>query len=185
MGYGYLLMTYGYLAIAAGTFVEGETMAVMGGFAVHRGYLTLSLVMLATFIGGIAGDQFYFLLGRLKGKAYLERHPSWNSKVERVHRLLDRYNMLVLVGFRFVYGIRTITPFVIGMSGISTLRFIVLNGIGALIWSIMVVLLGYFFGVAVEAVFADIKRYEHMFFIGLLCCGTIFAIVYFARKHRR
>ena len=64
-----------------------------------------------------------------------------------------------------------ITPFVIGMSGISIPRFIILNGIGAVIWSIMVVLLGYFFGVAVEAVFTDVKRYEYRIFLGLLCCG--------------
>lgn len=106
-------------------------------------------------------------------------------RAERIHRLLDRYGVLVLIGFRFIYGVRTITPLVIGMSGVSVPRFVVLNGIGAAIWSVMVVLLGYFFGMAVEAVFADIKQYEYWFFVGLLCCGTVFSISYFVFKNRR
>jgi membrane protein DedA with SNARE-associated domain len=32
---------YGYLAVLAGTFVEGETILVLGGFAASRGYLGL------------------------------------------------------------------------------------------------------------------------------------------------
>ena len=93
-----------YLAVVGGTFIEGETTAIMGGFVAHRGYLALPLVMLATFIGSILNDQLYFFIGRIKGKVYLDKHPSLNPRVSNIRRLLDRYNMLILVGFRFFYG---------------------------------------------------------------------------------
>jgi membrane protein DedA with SNARE-associated domain len=37
-----LIAKYGYLAILIGTFFEGETILVLGGFAAHRGYLMLA-----------------------------------------------------------------------------------------------------------------------------------------------
>ena len=41
--------TYGYLAVLLGTFLEGETILVLGGFAAHRGYLALPWVIVAAF----------------------------------------------------------------------------------------------------------------------------------------
>ena len=36
-----LLQHYGYLAIFVGTFVEGESMLLLGSFAAHKGYLSM------------------------------------------------------------------------------------------------------------------------------------------------
>ena len=46
-----------------------------------------------------------------------------------------QHQNLLILGFRFLYGLRSVTPFVIGMSGISWLRFALLNVIGAGIWA--------------------------------------------------
>jgi membrane protein DedA with SNARE-associated domain len=48
-----IIETYGYWALLVGTFFEGETVLVLGGFAAHRGYLTLPWVILAAFIGSL------------------------------------------------------------------------------------------------------------------------------------
>lgn len=58
------LSHYGYLALLIGTFLEGETILVLGGLAAHQGYLDLAGVILAAFAGSLMGDQFFFLLGR-------------------------------------------------------------------------------------------------------------------------
>lgn len=109
-----LIEQYGYLALFAGTFLEGETILVVAGFAAHRGYLTLGGVFLYAFLGSLAGDQFFFLVGRWRGASYLARKTEWQSHVEKVNRLLNRYRLAVLLGFRFMYGLRSVTPFVIG-----------------------------------------------------------------------
>ena len=48
--------TYGYAAILIGTFLEGETILVLGGFAAHRGYLSLPWVIVAAFAGTLSGE---------------------------------------------------------------------------------------------------------------------------------
>lgn len=153
--------TYGYYALLAGTFIEGETILLIGGLAAHLGYLDLPAVMLVAFIGSFSGDQLYFCIGRLKGREVLSRFRRWEKRVDRVHCLMSRYHDLIMVGFRFVYGIRILTPVVLGMNkSVKTGRFFAFNAIGALIWSASISLAGYFFGYAIEKLIRAVKHYE-------------------------
>jgi membrane protein DedA with SNARE-associated domain len=157
----HLIRTYGYWALLAGTFIEGETILMLGGLSAQLGYLDISLVMIVAFIGSFSGDQFYFIIGRLKGTELLAKHQKWHNRVEMVHCYLERYHDLIMLGFRFVYGMRIMTPFVLAMSPkIKTGRFVVFNAMGAAIWSVVVAGGGYLFGHALELVLNDIKRYE-------------------------
>jgi len=52
-----LIEHYGYAAVFAGSFAEGESVLLAAGFAAHRGLLELPLVMLAAFVAGTLGDQ--------------------------------------------------------------------------------------------------------------------------------
>ena len=182
MTFEYLVSHYGYVALVVGTFFEGETILIAAGFAAHGGYLKLQWVMLAAFLGSLAGDQFYFFVGRMKGKTFLHRRPAWESKVQRVLKLFDQYRTLVVLGFRFMYGLRTVTPFAFGLSGISTIRFFILNLLGAIAWSVVVALVGYLFGAAARAVIADVRKYEHLVILGILWTGALVYIIYFLHK---
>lgn len=152
--------SYGYYAIVAGTFLEGETILVIGGFLAHRGYLTLPGVVAAAFLGTLFGDQLYYYIGRFKGIPLLERKPAWKRQSERLLKLLRRHEVLLILGFRFLYGLRTVTPFLIGASGIAPLRYTVLNVIGAAVWAVVIGIAGYLVGQALELVLDEVKRYE-------------------------
>lgn len=155
-----LISTYGYLVVLVGAFLEGETVVILAGFAAHRGHLDLPWVIAAAFVGTLCGDQFYFYLGRRHGAAWLERRPLWRARVDQVTRRLERHQTLFILSFRFIYGIRTAAPFAIGLSRVSALRFSVLNAISAAVWAALIAGAGYAFGQAMEALLADVKRYE-------------------------
>ena len=183
----HLIRTYGYWALLAGTFIEGETILMLGGLSAQLGYLDLSMVMVVAFIGSFSGDQLYFIIGRLKGAELLAKHQKWHSKVERVHCYLERYHDLIMVGFRFVYGIRIMTPFVLATSPkIKTGRFVVFNAIGAVIWSVVVAGGGYLFGHALELVLNDIKKYEISIMIAAVAAGIGIWLIhkYRSRKNK-
>jgi membrane protein DedA with SNARE-associated domain len=155
-----LLKTYGYWAVLIGTFTEGETVLVLGGFAAHRGYLALPWVILAAFIGTLMGDQLFFYLGRKHSHWVLARRPSWKARIDRAHQLMERFRTLLILGFRFMYGLRTIIPFLIGMSSMSTRKFIILDVIAAFVWAVVFGIGGYLFGHTLEVILGDIKHYE-------------------------
>ena len=180
-----LLDSYGYLAIAVGTFLEGETVVVLAGFAAHRGFLSLSLVILAAFMGTFLGDQLYFHLGRRKGEAILRRRVTWAGKVERVQSMIERHNVLILLSFRFLYGLRTVSPFVIGMSNVPARRYLVLNLIGAAIWAVGVGCFAYYLGEAAEVVLGQLHRYELGIFAAIAAVGSMVWGVHLARSRRQ
>jgi membrane protein DedA with SNARE-associated domain len=73
------------------------------------------------------------------------------------------------------------TPFAIGMSGVSWLRYTLLNVIGAGIRASVVGLAGYYLGQAVEAVFGDIKHYELELMGSILAIGAMLWLVHSCR----
>ena len=48
--------------------------------------------------------------------------------------------------FRFAYGLRAVIPFALGTSRISNFKFLLLDFLGAVVWVVLFVLSGYYFG---------------------------------------
>jgi membrane protein DedA with SNARE-associated domain len=155
-----LIHSYGFLTVIVGTFFEGETVLILAAFSAHQGYLPLSEVILAAFVGTLAGDQFYFYLGRRHSLTLLGRRPSWKSRIDRANRLLVRFQTAVILSSRFLYGLRTVFPFAIGMSSVPTGKFLILNVIGAAVWSTSLGYGGYYFGHALQMALRNAKTYE-------------------------
>jgi len=160
---------WGYWIVLVWTLFEGETVLIMAGFAAHRGWVRLDGVIAAAFAGSLAGDQILFHVGRRWGGRLLDRWPRWRPRVDRVHAMLDRRRDLFVVGFRFLYGLRTVSPVVIGNGTISSTRFLVLNALGAALWAASFGIAGYLFGQALATAFEEARQYE------LLALGAIAA----------
>ncbi len=155
-----LIETYGALGVFVGTFFEGEAIVILAAFAAHQGYLPLWHVGLAAFAGACLGDQLYFYLGRRQGREFLERRPTWKGRVERATRLLERFHVWIIPLIRYLYGLRSVLCFTIGMSRVSSATFAVLNAAGVAVWTVLTCLGGYYLGRAMQALMDDAKKYE-------------------------
>jgi membrane protein DedA with SNARE-associated domain len=178
---GSLIATYGYLAVAAGCLLEGETVLVLAGFAAHRGYLGLPEVIAVAASTAFAGDQFFFWLGRRHGEAVLQRWPSVAAHAARVQALIERHQPWLIIGTRFAYGLRIAGPILIGTSAVAAPRFALLNAIGAVLWAAVVAASGWFFGQMVEVFLGDLRRIEHWLLLALAGIG---AAVWWWRRHQ-
>lgn len=176
-----LVQTYGYFALAIGTFLEGETVLLAAGLAAHSGYLDIYAVIAVAAVCGFIGDQFFFWLGRHHGGAVLQRWPSINRQADRVHRLVERYHASVIIGVRFAYGLRIAGPVLIGMSVVSHARFMLFNAIGAVLWAGLIAGLGWAFGRAAEHLLGKVQYLEGWILLALVVVGSI---VWWIRKVR-
>jgi len=71
-----LLQQYGYIVVFAAGLFEGETILMIGAFAVHQGYLSLGPLIACGAAAAFLTDQFYFHLGRRKGAGCWRAGPS-------------------------------------------------------------------------------------------------------------
>ena len=155
------------------TFLEGETIVLVAGFAAAQGLLDPLLLLVATALGSFAGDQTYFWIGRHFGLKLLSRFPRWQHGVEAALQWLERYNTAFILSFRFIYGVRNFSSFAMGLSAIRWQRFLSLNLLAAMLWAACFIALGYFFGSAFRAVLGDII---HSFSLGMLGVFIVFAL---------
>ncbi len=178
----------GYLVLLLGSFVEGESVVLTAGFLSFKEFLSFPIVVLIAFCGSVTADQLLFFAGRFYGPGLLEKKPAWQEKSQKVFELLHRYNVWFIVGFRFVYGIRTISPFVIGASGIDIKRFAILNIIAGIIWAVLSVsagyLIGYFFADTIDLMIEKFIQYQKIGITTII--GIIVSIILWKRwRHPR
>nr|WP_314467482.1 DedA family protein [uncultured Novosphingobium sp.] len=157
-----LIARFGLPAVALGAAVEGETVVMTGGLIAHQGLMPLSGVMAAAAIGSFVADQFFFLLGRRFRMHRLVRKVTERKAFARVLKLLERYPTGFILAFRFLYGLRTISPIAIGTSNIPARRFVALNALAAAVWGVVIAGIGYSFGQVVELAFGHLRRFGHV-----------------------
>ncbi|MET0285827.1 MAG: DedA family protein [Polyangiales bacterium] len=178
------LVRWGYLALLGGTVLEGEAVLVAAGAMAHQGLLSLPWVIVAAFAGSLLGDQTWFLLGRRYGTPFLQKRPALLARAGVVQTWLDKYGTLFLMGFRFLYGLRTVTPVLLGATGFPMRRFALLNTLGAALWAIAFGAIGYGLGAGLKAV---LSRHGHTHELLLIGAGAavVAAVAVYLRVRQR
>lgn len=176
---------YGYPAILLGTFLEGETVLLLAGFLAHQGYLHPAYVALAACCGSVAGDETMFLLARYKGAELLRRFPHLAAGVAKMGNTIRKSEIPLILGFRFVYGIRNVTPVFLGLQGTSPLLFAPLNALSGAVWAAAFTAAGYYGGETLTALFGRLHRYEPYILGGAALAGlAVWLLRRRARKRR-
>ena len=173
----------GYLALFAGTLLEGETVVFLAGLAAHHGYLSFPAVLAVAVTGGFLGDQFFFFVGRRYGNRVFARFPGLAARAPRVQALLRRWDVLAILVVRFLYGLRVAAPIVIGSSGIPLWRIALFDFLGAVLWALVVASIGYFAGQAVQQLAGRLDASVVLFLLAfVLIAGTAWNVLRSLRR---
>jgi len=166
-----LIQKWGYLAVFIGTFLEGETILVMGGFAAERGHLQILLVALVAFAGAYIGHVFWFWLGRVRGVRLLDRFPRMKKHFGKGIRMFERYGAPAIFITQWLYGLRITCAVIIGISRISTVKFLIYEAVSCAVWALAISFAGFFFGKAVERVLGRAAHIEKWGLLVLVVVG--------------
>ncbi len=139
-----------YLITFVWTALEGETFVVFAGLAAQRGFLNIWFLFAAAWMGSFLGDQAFFFLGRYYGKRILERFPKIKPKTDKVLQALEKYHVVFILSYRFMYGIRNVSGITVGLSRLPWRRFATLNFIASFVWAVAFCGAGYFFGNVIQ-----------------------------------
>lgn len=167
-----LIAHYGLAAIFLGAGTEGEAAAVAGGIVAHRKLIPLWQVGAAVFAGSLLAGQILFLAARRFRDAPWIRKQTARPVYATVLRALEKRPVGYILIYRFIFGVRTLTPLVLGGTRISTARFSALNALAAALWSLVFTGLGYGFGKTVEHLFGRLPSDPNLILIG----GVVAAI---------
>jgi membrane-associated protein len=130
-------------------FLPGDSLLFAVGSMAAIGALDLVGVMLILIVAAILGDTVNYSAGHYVGpKVFHEDHGRFLNKeyLLRTHRFYERHGGKTIVIARFLPIIRTFAPFVAGIGSMSYPRFLFFNVFGGVLWVLLFVLSGYWFG---------------------------------------
>lgn len=131
-----LIVRFGYFAVALGTFLEGEVVLLAAGAIAHKGLLSFPLVLCSATLGSLAWAQLWFRVSRAFGRRVIEARPAWHARAGQVERFIRRYGIAFVLGYRFVSGMGTLAPALLGATGYRPRGFVLFDLIGAALWSV-------------------------------------------------
>lgn len=158
----YLMKEYGYIILFAWSILEGEMGLIMAGLLSHTGDMWLPAAIFVAGLGGFAGDQIYFYIGRYN-KAYVhKKFKGQRRKFALAHLLLKKYGWPIIFAQRYMYGMRTIIPISIGLTRYSAKVFAFINLLSAWCWAAITILPVWYFGDAILELLEIAK--QHWYF---------------------
>ena len=133
--------------ILLGFFLPGDSILFSAGLvAAAHSEANILILLIVIFIAAFMGDQIGFVLGRLVGRPYLERHssPRITRMIERSERFYEHTGWWAVVAARFFPWLRTFVPPIAGISHMNYYKFLSANAVGALLWGAGITLAGYY-----------------------------------------
>jgi membrane-associated protein len=133
-------------------FLPGDSLLFIGGAFCATGQLNLGLLIVLLLIAAIAGNTVNYMIGRAIGPRVFNSHIPVLERfldrgaLQKTHNFYEKHGGKTIVLARFIPVVRTFAPFVAGASSMAASRFQLFNVLGALLWVLLLVLLGYFFG---------------------------------------
>ncbi len=142
----YLMKEYGYIILFFWGMLEGEMGLVMAGLLTHTGDMNLFMAIFVAGLGGFAGDQVYFYIGRFNKKFVHKKLKGQRRKLALAHLLLKKYGWPIIFVQRYMYGLRTVIPISIGLTRYCGKTFAFINLISAWCWAAITIVPTWYFG---------------------------------------
>lgn len=143
------LIIFAETGLVVAPFLPGDSLLFVTGSLAAVSELDAHLVVILLVAAAFLGNLVNYFIGRWFGEL-LFRNPK--SKIFRrdylnkTHQFYEKYGAGAVVISRFVPLIRTFVPFIAGMAKMSYSRFMIYNAVGAILWVVLLVYTGYFFG---------------------------------------
>jgi membrane-associated protein len=128
--------------------LPGDSLLFAAGAIAATGSMDPGLLCLLLFVAAVLGDTVNYHIGHYIGPKVFEHE---NRFIKRQYLLqtrafFERHGGKTIIIARFMPIIRTFAPFVAGVGAMQYRRFLMFNVIGAGLWVVSFVMLGYFFG---------------------------------------
>jgi membrane-associated protein len=130
-------------------FLPGDSLLFAAGSFAALGKLNVHIIAVILIIAAVVGDSINYSVGRFIGPKIFEREGSRFLKKEhllKTHQFYEKHGGITIILARFIPIIRTFAPFVAGIGQMTYFKFISYNIIGGVVWILLFVYSGYFFG---------------------------------------
>lgn len=136
-----------------GTIFPGGIFVIGAGFLASYNVLNIWICLLVVLVGGLIGDLITYYLGTHSNRWF--KHDSKLFKMSYIEKgqiFFDKYGDKSIILGRFMGVIKAVVPYVAGLVKMDFKKFLYLNILSGLIWTVFYIGLGYFLGRSVDGI---------------------------------
>ena len=142
------LILFAETGLVIAPFLPGDSLLFAAGALAASGNMNVWILILVCIAGAILGNQVNYMIGKYIGPRVYSQNFKWIRKqhIDKTHQFYEKHGGKALIIGRFLPFIRTFVPFIAGVGNMEVGKFTFYNIIGALVWVIPIVMVGYLFG---------------------------------------
>ena len=148
------LALYGYIILAVYSFGGGMVALAGAGILSALGKMDIGTSILVATMANFVGDSVLFWLAQTNKKEVLKYMRKHRRKIAWTNLLMRRYGWMAVFFQKYIYGVKTLVPIIMGLSRYDLKKFIFLNFFASIVWGLVVGLGSYWFSAAVRAWFS-------------------------------
>jgi membrane-associated protein len=168
-----------------GFFLPGDTLLFTAGFFAAQGHLPLAWVLIVIFAAAVIGDNVGYTIGKKMGPRLFKKQDGILFRQEYVARaeaFYEKHGGKTIILARFIPVVRTFAPVVAGVGNMPRKRFAFFNLIGGLIWTVGVVMLGFWLGSLIDP--GTMERFLLLAIVGVMVLTFGPAVFHIAKDER-
>lgn len=186
---------FGYIGIFIVLFLCGlglplpeDITLIASGYLVYTGGLGFYRTLIVCFLGVIAGDLTIYSIGRHWGYMLLEhrffRNFITKDRIAIVENYFNKYGGKTIFFVRFLPGLRATAYWTAGLFNYGTAKFLLLDGLAALISVPAIIYLTYYFGGEIDQTIALVKKAKYGVYLVLGIVVLFFIIKWRISKRK-
>lgn len=164
-------------------FLPGDSLLFALGAFAAKGSFDFWIMSILLIIAAIVGDSVNYSIGRYFGKKFLELEKIpliKKAHIEKAHSFYEKHGPKTIILARFIPIVRTFAPFVAGIGEMNYSKFMSYNVIGAILWVMSFMTLGYVFG-NLQIVQSNFK----LVILAIIVLSILPGVIEFVREKRR
>lgn len=186
-----LIMDWGYVGVFILMTIESsfipfpsEIVLIPAGYLASKGEMHIGMIMLSALCGSMVGAFVNYYLALLLGRKILSKYGKYFFIKEDALQKMDDYfekhgHISTFIG-RLLPGIRQLISIPAGLARMNLAVFSIYTALGASIWSLVLVLLGYTIGENQEL----LDTYLHQITLGVVAILFLLALWYIKYQKR-
>jgi len=183
-----LVFDWGYLGIFLLMAIESsfipfpsEIVLIPAGYLASKGDMNLGMIMSAALGGSMIGAFVNYYLALLLGRRILQRYGKYffinENALVKMDNYFEKHGAISTFIGRLVPGIRQLISIPAGLSRMNLIVFSTYTALGAGIWALILVMLGYFIGENQELIDTYLKQITISIIVVLILLASWYASV--------
>ena len=162
-----------------------EVVLIPAGYLAYQGEMNIFLILISAILGSLVGAFVNYFIALYLGRRFILRFGKYffisEETLAKLEAFFQNHGHISTFTGRLIPGIRQLISIPAGIAKMNLAEFSVYTALGAGIWSLILILLGYFIGKEQEL----LQRYlKEITFITLFIVSLLLLWYYRAQKRK-